>query len=262
MHLPDVCTEVVQLIEKVGHFIWSQKDKVAQKDVEIKDLNSLVSYVDKKAEQQLVEGLRALVPEAGFIAEEGTGTPAATYNWIIDPLDGTTNFLFGLPTFAISVALAFNKEIRLGVVYEIGQKEMFAATKGNGAFLNGNPIRVSQKKALKEGLFATGFPYYDFSRIQGFLNLLHHMVTHTRGVRRIGSAATDLAYVACGRFDGFFEYGLSPWDVAAGALLVQEAGGLVSDYKGGENYLFGGEIAVGSKALHREMLDQVQLFMS
>lgn len=262
MTLNESCVAAVKLIETVGAFIWSQRNKVTAAQVEVKDLNSLVSYVDQQAEQQLISGLSALIPEAGFIAEEGSGeTKENGLNWIVDPLDGTTNFLFGIPTFAISVALARGSEVILAVVYELGQKEMFTAVKGEGAFLNGKPIQVSMQEDFNKALFATGFPYYDFSRMQGFLGLLEHFFTQTRGVRRIGSAATDLAYVACGRFDGFFEYGLSPWDVAAGALLVQEAGGVVSDYAGGNNYLFGKDIAAGSAQLHPPMLQKIKEYM-
>jgi myo-inositol-1(or 4)-monophosphatase len=261
MNLEKIAESAIALSRKIGDFILAERDKVQASDVEIKDLNSLVSYVDKDAERQLVEGLKGLLPEAGFIAEEGTGTEQEDYNWIIDPLDGTTNFLFGLPIFAISIALMHKDEALIGIVYELGQKEMFSALKGQGAFMNAKRIRVSQRRAFEEALFATGFPYYDFSRTEGFMDLLKYMFAHTRGVRRLGSAATDLAYVACGRFDGFFEYGLSPWDVAGGALLVKEAGGMVSDYASGGDYIFGKEIAAASEALHPEMMKQIKHFM-
>jgi myo-inositol-1(or 4)-monophosphatase len=262
MNLTHYCAETAKLATEVGQFIWSQRNLVEEKQVEIKDLNSLVSYVDQQAEEKLVEGLTQLLPEAGFIAEEGSGTRNHKgLNWIVDPLDGTTNFLFGIPTFAISIALVEGDTILMGVVYELGQKELFSAVKGGGAFLNGKPIAVSKNTTLNKALLATGFPYYDFSRMDGFLKLLHYFFTHTRGVRRIGSAAIDLAYVACGRFDGFFEYGLNPWDVAAGALLVQEAGGIVTDYEGGQNYLYGSDITAGSSTLHASVLAKIQELM-
>lgn len=261
-NLLEISKSVQNLCTQVGIFILFEKDKVSHQDIEIKDLNSLVSYVDKEAEQQLVKGLSEILPEAGFIAEEGTGTQNKNgYNWVIDPLDGTTNFLFGLPIFAISIALVHQEKVQVGVVYELGQKEMFSATLSGGAFLNNQPIVASKRKDFSEALFATGFPYYDFTRMEGFLKLLGYLCTSTRGVRRLGSAATDLAYVACGRFDGFFEYGLSPWDVAAGALIVQEAGGIVSDYHNKSDYIFGKEIAAGSKNLHQPMLDKINKFM-
>ncbi len=255
MQLKEITESVCDLCLKVGDFILKQQDVVREQDVEVKSLNSLVSYVDKKAEEQLIKGLSKIVPAAGFIAEEGTETKQGEiYNWVVDPLDGTTNFLHGIPVYAISVALFKNGKPIVGVVYELGKKELFSASLNGGAFLNGEAIHVSENQVLANSLLATGFPYYNFDRVDAFLDLLKTLFEKTRGVRRLGSAATDLAYVACGRFDAFFEYGLNAWDVAAGALLVQEAGGKVSDYTGGENYFFGGEIMAGSKGLYAEVL--------
>ncbi len=254
-HLEDIC-------RSTGEFILAEKDKVRAGDVELKSLNSLVSYVDKTAEQQLVDALRKLLPTAGFITEEDTPTERSEYlNWVIDPLDGTTNFLHGIPVFAISVALMDQDEVLLGVIYELGQKEMFTAWKEGGAYMNGEPIRVSQKTEMSQSLMATGFPYYDFGRMQSFFKLLGELFEKTRGIRRLGSAATDLAYVANGRFDGFFEYGLSPWDVAAGVVLVREAGGKVGDYSGGDNFIFGGEIVAGSANLYEPLLKEIKTHM-
>jgi myo-inositol-1(or 4)-monophosphatase len=238
------------LCKEVGVFICEQQRKVSTDDIELKSLNSLVSYVDKTAEEMLVSGLSTILPEAGFITEEGTATKKGErFNWIIDPLDGTTNYLYGLPIFAISVALIDENELMLGLVYELGQKEMFTAQKGKGAFLNGKAIKVSAITEMEQALFATGFPYHDFDRLDAFNQLLSYFYKNSRGLRRLGSAATDLAYVACGRFSGFFEYGLSPWDVAAGALLVQEAGGKVSEFNGGTNYVFGKDIVAASQPI-------------
>lgn len=255
-------SEVAELCRSTGAFIRSQRKQVKAGQVEIKALNSLVSYVDQEAERRLVEGLQAIIPEAGFLTEEETIVQERKeWNWIIDPLDGTTNFLFDVPIFAVSVALYHKESPELGVIYEVGQDELFTARKGGGAYCNGQPIRVAQEEDLAKTLLATGFPYYDFDRIQEFNALLAHFYTHTRGLRRMGSAATDLAYVAAGRFDGFFEYGLSPWDVAAGILLVQEAGGLVSDFQGGNDALFGKEISASSKAIQPIFLKDIQRFM-
>ena len=258
--------ELLQTVEDVAHstgdFILKERNSVSTDEVELKSLNSLVSYVDKTAEKMIVDGLKPLISEAGFIAEEDTESiRGKRYNWVIDPLDGTTNFLHDIPVFAISIALMDGDEVVLGVVYELGQKEMFSAAKGDGATLNGKSIRVKQTTELKNTLMATGFPYYDFDRMQSFFKLLGSLFTKTRGVRRLGSAATDLAYVACGRFDGFFEYGLSPWDVAAGALIVQEAGGKVSDYSSGDNYIFGKEILATSTAIYDELYREVNNHM-
>jgi len=251
----DICRET-------GDFIASQRRKVQAGQVETKSLNSLVSYVDQEAERKLVEGLSRVFPEAGFITEEETvAQERKEWNWIIDPLDGTTNFLFDLPIFAVSVALYQDHRPQLGVIFEIGQQEMFTARANGGAFCNGRPIKVSPQSDLSKSLIATGFPYYDFKRLSEFNELLAHLYTHTRGVRRLGSAATDLAYVAAGRFNGFFEYGLSPWDVAAGILLVREAGGIVGDFSSNDNALFGGEICASAKAIHQDFSELVQRYM-
>ena len=254
---------VSTLCYEVGKFMKAEQFRLTAEDVETKDLNSFVSYVDKEAEKMLVKGLKEILPESGFIAEEGTETyRSETYNWIVDPLDGTTNYLHGLPVFAISIALQEGDELVLGVVYELGNDEMFTAWKGGGTHLNNKPVRVAANNALSRSLLATGFPYYDYQRLDNYLELLADCFRKTRGVRRFGSAATDLAYVACGRFDGFFEYGLSPWDVAAGAVLVQEAGGQVSDFRGGSSYVFGKEILAGSAALFPDLKALVKNHMS
>lgn len=262
LQLKELLQTVEDVARKTGDFILKERNSVSTDEVELKSLNSLVSYVDKTAEKMIVDGVKPLILEAGFIAEEDTESiRGKRYNWVIDPLDGTTNFLHDIPVFAISIALMDGDEVVLGVVYELGQKEMFSAVKGGGATLNGKSIRVKQTTELKNTLMATGFPYYDFDRMQSFFKLLGSLFTKTRGVRRLGSAATDLAYVACGRFDGFFEYGLSPWDVAAGALLVQEAGGKVSDYTKGDNYIFGKEILATSTAIYGELYREVNNHM-
>lgn len=255
MNESEILKTAGQLVREVGHFLRTEQARVKASDVEEKEQNSLVSYVDRAAEERLVEGLRQLVPGAAFLTEEGTvAQEEAEYQWIIDPLDGTTNYLYGLPLYAVSVALRRGDELRLGLVYEVGQDELFTAKRGGGAYCNGLPIRVSGAEQLEQALFATGFPYRDYGRLEAFNRLLTHFYRRSRGLRRFGSAATDLAYVACGRFSGFFEYGLSPWDVAAGVLLVVEAGGQVSDFQGGADYLFNGEMVAASKALFTDFL--------
>jgi myo-inositol-1(or 4)-monophosphatase len=263
MNLEEITQKVADLCQKVGLFIKAEQSKINSNDIEVKNLNSFVSYVDKEAEMQLVSELKTILPEAGFIAEEGTETKQGeVYNWIIDPLDGTTNYLHNLPVFAISIALAKNKEMVAGVIYEIGFDEMFTAWKEGGAFLNNKAISVKSTSELQDTLLATGFPYYDFNRLPKYLNLLSDCFQKTRGVRRFGSAAVDLAYVACGRFDGFFEYGLNAWDVAAGALIVQEAGGIVTDFKNGQDHIFGREILAGSTAIFEDLENLVQSHMN
>ncbi|GAB4320695.1 MAG: inositol monophosphatase family protein [Bacteroidales bacterium] len=240
--------QVANLCRAVGSYI--KRASVDIKDLKIKDkgTHNFVTRVDVESERRLVEELRKILPAAGFIAEENSDLPQGEeYNWIIDPLDGTTNFIHQAPPFSISVALSGKEGLLLGVVYEVVHNECFYAWKGGGCYLNGHPVKVSEVSAMDDALVATGFPYSDFSRLENYLEAFTFMMKSTHGVRRLGSAAADLAYVACGRYDAFFEYGLKPWDVAAGSLLVSEAGGKVSDFSGGDNFLFGGEmIAAGS----------------
>jgi myo-inositol-1(or 4)-monophosphatase len=210
----------------------------------------------------LVEKLGRLIPDAGFNVEEGTSAKkGAMYCWIVDPLDGTTNFLHGVHPFSISIALKEFDEIVAGVVYEAGGMETFTAWKNGGSWLNGKKIRVSRAINLSNSLIATGFPYKDFTRLSYYINCLEHLFRNTQGVRRMGSASIDLAYLACGRFDGFFEYGLNPWDVAAGTLLIREAGGKVSDFSGNEKDVNGNEIVAANNLVYSEFLEIVSNFM-
>jgi myo-inositol-1(or 4)-monophosphatase len=255
-----LCLDVCELTKQVSVFIKNERKKFSTERIEIKGKNDFVSYVDKTSEKQLVERLSVLLPEAGFIAEEGTSTKkGVNYNWIIDPLDGTTNFIHGIPCFAISIALMRDNKIVLGVVYEINLDECFYAWEGSKAYLNGVEISVSKAPTLADSLLATGFPYYDYDRQDEYMNLLKYFMKHTHGIRRLGSAATDLAYVACGRFDGFYEYSLQPWDVAAGAFIVQQAGGKVTDFKGNDDYIFGKEIVAGNGLCFTEFLNSVKM---
>lgn len=249
---------VIALSEEVGDFIRHEarnfdKSRAEQKQV----FNNLVSYVDKEAEKRLVTGLKTMLPGSGFIGEEGTTIKGTNeYTWIIDPLDGTTNFMHGLPPFAISIGLAKQNTVELGVIYEVNLKECFHATR-NGAFMNGKPIRVSPIVNLNEGLLATGFPYYNFEKMDAYLDIIRTFLDKTHGIRRLGSAATDLAYVACGRLEGFFEYNLNSWDVAAGTYIVQMAGGIATDFRGGTDFIFGGELCAAG-GVHAEMLKVIQ----
>lgn len=246
-----------QKIQEVGYFIRQELGRVSAGQVERKSLNSLVSYVDKQAEEQLVAAAQSLLPHAAFYTEEETvvrNAGSSPWRWIIDPLDGTTNFLHQLPFFSISVALQYQEQTVLGIVYEVNRQELFSAYKGKQSQCNGKDISVSPTTELSESLLATGFPYHDFSRVEHYLRLLRDLFRSCRGLRRFGSAALDLAYVACGRFEGFFEYSLSPWDVAAGAFLVQQAGGFVGDFRFEDNALFGGEIlAVNNMQIGRDL---------
>ncbi len=251
----DICLRVCKLSRETGKYILSQSALFNPGAVVQKGEHDYVSYVDKTAEQMIVEELRKLLPEAGFITEEGTaGFEDQTFRWIIDPLDGTTNFIHRVPVFSVSIALMEHEEVVIGVVYEINRDECFYAWKGGQAMLNGKKIHVSPSQDFNSSLLATGFPYYDYGRLDVYLAIFKHFMQHTAGIRRLGSAAADLAYVACGRFEGFYEYGLHPWDVAAGAFIVQIAGGIVTDFKGEDNYIFGAELIAGNKPAHNEML--------
>ncbi|WP_242921814.1 inositol monophosphatase family protein [Pontibacter liquoris] len=255
MNLSQLSQNLNILARSTGSFILNEARNFDRSKVEKKGFNDLVSYVDKQAEEKLVEGLRKLLPEAGFVTEEETAsTLGERYNWIIDPLDGTTNFTHGLPVYCVSVGLTDGAEVVLGVVYDPNRDECFSAFKGGGAFLNDNPIHVSAATALKDALIATGFPYYDFNLMQQYLQIMAGFMNNSHGVRRLGSAALDLVYVACGRVEGFFEYNLNSWDVAAGVLIVQEAGGHVSKFTEGGDYVFGREVVASNGAIHAEML--------
>lgn len=256
--LEKITSQVIILAKEVGRFIRAERKTFSYSIVEVKGLNDLVSYVDKTSEQRLVEKLSVILPEAGFIVEENTKSGTKDYNWIVDPLDGTTNFVHGIPCYAISIALEYKGEIISGVVYEVAQNECFSAYKNGGAFLNGEKIKVSQRQTLSESLIATGFPIYNFSRIDAYVNTLLALMRSTHGIRRIGAAAADLCYLACGRVDAFFEYNLNAWDVAAGALIVKEAGGNIFDFSGNNNWLFGKEIIATNKNLQTEFGDLVK----
>ncbi len=255
LELAALTQEVIKLTKAVGQFIREESLLFTPDKIEYKGLNDLVSYVDKTAEQQLVAGLTKLVPEAGFITEEKTNqTTAETYHWIIDPLDGTTNFIHGIPTFSVSIALQRNNDLILGVVYEINRDECFYAWENGGAWLNGKVIQVSKAPKLANALLATGFPYYDFKKKEPYLKVFQEVMEKCHGLRRIGSAAVDLAYVACGRFDGYFEYNLQTWDVAAGVVLVKEAGGEVFDFSGRANYLQEREVLATNGRITKELI--------
>jgi myo-inositol-1(or 4)-monophosphatase len=244
---------------EAGAFLQREQAKVKPADIFDKSLNNLVSYVDRETEKILVERLRAALPSAGFIAEEGTAeTNGSDYQWIVDPLDGTTNYLHGLPAFAVSIALAERGVPVVGVVYHVSADDMFSTWQGAPAFRNGRPIHVADPPALSDALLATGFPYYRFEGAERYAAALLEFMRTTRGIRRFGSAALDLAWTASGHFNGFFESSLSPWDVAAGALLVRHAGGIVTDYSGGDQWLFGQQIMAAAPAIHPQMLAVIQ----
>ncbi|HKK38922.1 MAG TPA: inositol monophosphatase family protein [Cryomorphaceae bacterium] len=257
--LKELLKQVIEISIETGKFLRDERESIKASEIEMKSgKNDLVSRADKEAERRFVEFLRNVLPEAGYIAEEGTGERAEKYNWIIDPLDGTTNYLFGIPCYCTSVALWKEGEILLGVIYDPERDECFSAAKGLGAFLNDNPIKVSGQKDMGLALLATGFPYNNKGRQMEYLKILAEVNSKSRGIRRLGAAAVDMAYVACGRFEGFYEYGLNAWDVAAGAIIIEEAGGKVSDFYGKDNYLFGSTLVCDNGLMHDELVELVK----
>lgn len=263
MNLKSTIEDTIEITRQVGAMIRTERAALEKRGVEVKGKNDFVTHVDKASEQQLIEKLSKILPGSGFIAEEGT-KPAKNekYKWIIDPIDGTTNFIHGAPPYCISIGLSEGEQLIAGVVLEITANECFYAWDGSKAFLNETEIRVSQTPKLSGALLATGFPYTEFGRMDDFMKTMDYFFHHSHGVRRLGSAAADLAYVACGRYDGFYEYNLKPWDVAAGAYIVMAAGGRVTDFRGTNNFLHGGEVVAGNTLMFDEFREAVGLIMN
>ncbi|HRP73997.1 MAG TPA: inositol monophosphatase family protein [Rhodocyclaceae bacterium] len=226
--------------------------------VQSKSPNDFVTEIDRAAEAAIIEVLRETYPQHGILAEESGESGQSEYQWIIDPLDGTTNFIHGFPQYAISIALARKGVLEQAVVFDPTRNELFTATKGSGAFLNDRRIRVSKRTRLSESLIGTGFPFRAFDHIDPYLAIFRELAQKTAGIRRPGAAALDLAYVACGRLDGFWEFGLKPWDMAAGTLLIQEAGGLVSDLAGESGFLASGNVVAGTPKVFAQLLPVIQ----
>lgn len=258
-----ICNRVREIAVRAGKYIAAERKRFTSDRVEVKGKFNFVSYVDKGAEDLIVTALGELLPGAGFIAEEGSGRvdPAAPYQWIIDPLDGTTNFVHGLPPYAVSIGLwdTAAEEVVVGVVYEVTLKECYYTWKGaEGAWLNGEAIRVSDVSAVDSSLVLTGLAYgLDPEIVRHFEQSFAYFNRHSHGARRLGSAATDLIYVACGRAEAFYHINLSPWDVAAGAFIVRQAGGRVSDFCGGEDYVFGRSVVAANPGVFDEIFGLV-----
>jgi len=253
MILENLCQEVILIAKQAGSFIARERVNFDLRSIEIKGKANFVTYVDKKAEEIIVEGLRKLLPESGFITEEGTATNSGEkYRWVIDPLDGTTNFIHGLPPYAVSIGLLEGEEIVLGVVYEISRSECFYAWKGSKAMLDGKEIRVSEAATTNQALIITGFPYGVVKNTDKFISAIKYFMENSHGIRRLGSAATDLSYVAAGRSEAFWETGLQSWDVAAGAIILRQAGGRVTDFRGNEKFLFTGEVIATNGNYYKE----------
>jgi myo-inositol-1(or 4)-monophosphatase len=254
--LHPMLTAAIKAARRAGALINRASLDVGSIAVTKKRHNDFVTEVDKAAENAVIETLRATYPDHGILAEESgaSGTVDAEYVWIIDPLDGTTNFIHGLPHYAVSIGLRHKGLITQAVVYDPARNELFTASRGRGAFLNDRRIRVSGRIGLAESLIGTGFPFRDGSHLEEYMRMFKAVTQETAGVRRPGAAALDLAYVACGRFDGFWEIGLAPWDMAAGSLLILEAGGLIADLEGEGDYLERGDVICGTPKVFAPLL--------
>ncbi|MDX1795817.1 MAG: inositol monophosphatase family protein [Hydrogenovibrio sp.] len=240
--------------KEAGYFIANQMDNIDKLNIEEKGKNDYVSEIDKHAEKIIIDTIHKYYPKHSILAEEsGHHKKDSDFEWIIDPLDGTTNFLHGFPQFSVSIAVTEKGRLAHGVVFDPTRDELFSASRGGGARLNNYRIRVSEQKTLQNALLATGIPYYDFEHVDDYLACFKEFMLNTAGIRRPGSAALDLAYVACGRVDGYWELNLKPWDIAAGALIVSEAGGIVTDMQGGDKYLESGSLIAANPKMLKAM---------
>ncbi len=253
----------VRAARAAGNIIVRNMDRLDRLNIVSKQSNDFVTEVDHKAEAAIIDTIRKSYPDHSLFAEEsGRSDTQSDFQWIIDPLDGTTNFLHGFPQFAVSIALREKNRLEVAVVYDPVSQEMFTAVRGNGAQLNDKKIRVSPLRSLDGALLATGFPYTDQSYLDSYLDTLKALMEPAAGIRRPGSAALDLAWTAAGRVDGFWEFNLNAWDIAAGVLLVREAGGLVTDLTGGEGYLDSGDIIAANPKVLAAMLKKIRPILS
>lgn len=250
----------IKAARKAGKVMLRHLDRLSTVSVSAKSRNDFVSEVDRAAEAEIVDVIQRAYPHHGILAEEGGSRKGDEYLWIIDPLDGTTNYLHGFPQFAASIALMHKDRLEQAVVYDPLREELFTASRGAGSFFNDRRIRVTQAKGLEGTLLGTGFPFRYQQHLDAYLQMFKALHGQTAGIRRAGAAALDLAYVATGRLDGFWEIGLKPWDMAAGVLLIREAGGLVSDFDGGEDYLETGNVVAGSPKVFNAMLKAIGPF--
>ena len=250
-------TIAVKAARRAGSIINRASRNLDIVAVREKAANDFVSDVDREAERAVISTLREAYPQHAILAEESGASGSSEYCWIIDPLDGTTNYLHGFPHYAVSIALEHRGIVTQAVIYDPARNDLFTATRGRGAFLNEQRIRVSKRDRLKASLIGTGFPFKQLAHIEPYLGMLRDMMKNTAGVRRAGSATLDLAYVAAGRLDGFWELGLSPWDMAAGSLLITEAGGLVGDLEGNEGWMASGYIVGGAPKVFGEILQLI-----
>jgi len=248
----------IRAARRAGTIIMRHLDRLERVAIETKGRADFVTEVDRMAEAEIISVLHSAYPNHAILAEETGAQEGNEYRWIIDPLDGTTNYLHGFPQFSVSIALQHKGKLEQAVVFDPHKNELFTATRGQGAQLNERRMRVSNVGELERALLGTGFPFRSNEHLDVWLNTLRALLPLTSGVRRPGSAALDLAYVACGRYEGFWEFGLNPWDMAAGCLLVQEAGGIVTDFLGEQRFLETGHIVAGNARIHEAMLRHIQ----
>ena len=251
----------VEAAVEAGHLIRARAGRAT--DVRAKDAFDLVTEIDEEAQRIIVGRLRAAFPDHDVLAEEGADLAAQAavadgHRWIIDPIDGTTNFMHGVPPYAVSIGLQEGAEVVVGVVLDVARGELFTAVRGGGLYVNGVRAGVSSTSDLGESLLATGFPHRSFGQVDPYLQVMRRFIRDALAIRRPGAASVDLAYVACGRFEGFFEIGLMPWDVAAGLVLVEEGGGRVTDYEEGRNPLFSSQVLATNGRLHPAMLEALE----
>ncbi|MDR0481100.1 MAG: inositol monophosphatase [Gallionellaceae bacterium] len=250
-------TIAVKAARRAGNLILRAANNLDHLTVTRKSHADYVSEVDRAAEQAIISTLHEAYPDHAILAEESGTHGDSEYVWIIDPLDGTTNFLHAMPQYAVSIALQHKGELTQAVIYDPTRNDLFTASRGQGAYLNDRRLRVSKRKELEDSLIGTGFPYTRFEHIDAYMNILRDLMQNTAGLRRPGAASLDLAYTAAGRYDGFFETGLKPWDIAAGCLLITEAGGMVGDLQGGDSYLKTGHICAGNPYIYEAMLKRI-----
>ncbi len=251
----------VRAARGAGNIIVRALERVETLTVTEKARNDFVSEVDQRAEQEIIRVIRKAYPQHAILAEESGARAGNEYEWVIDPLDGTTNFLHGFPQFAVSIALRHRGQVEHATVYDPLREELFTASRGDGAQLNGRRVRVSRRRGLQGALLGTGFPFRAQQHLDTYLAMFKALFPQTAGIRRPGSAALDLAYVAAGRLDGFWEFGLRPWDMAAGALLIEEAGGMVGDFRGTKGYMDSGNIVAGSPKVYQALLQALEPFV-
>jgi myo-inositol-1(or 4)-monophosphatase len=247
----------VKAARRAGNIVNRATRNLDVLTVRMKSANDFVSEVDHEAERAIVDMLHSAYPDHAILAEEGGSTGRSDYVWIIDPLDGTTNFLHGFPQFAVSIALMHRGVLNQAVIYDPTRNDLFTASRGRGAYMNDTRIRVSRRSRLSDSLIGTGFPFREFVNIDAYLAILRDTLQKTRGVRRAGAASLDLAYVAAGRLDAFWELGLAPWDIAAGALMILEAGGLVGDLEGNEKYMDSGNVCAGNPKVFAQLVQLI-----